>query len=142
MNLFDDGQGDIQASIAYFRDHRDELGCIIAAEISAPGLSDHYPYCLELRDDRGNRLFLSGPSAGYPGDASRAAMAILVDAGFKAVDAQRVFRDRQVILRQPTWPPDPLPPPTLVGRVDAWSRGRAAAGNRQVAGGHRPTRQR
>jgi hypothetical protein len=108
MNYFDGGQGDPAASIAYYREHRHELGTIIAAEVSFPGLSDHYPYCLELRDDRGNRLFLSGVTAGYAGEAPRAAMEVLVDAGFQAVDAQRVMVDRQVVLRQALWPPDGL----------------------------------
>jgi hypothetical protein len=52
-------------------------------------------------------MFLSGLTAGYPGEAPRAAMETLIDAGFTIVDAERVFRDRQVLLRQPCWPPDP-----------------------------------
>jgi hypothetical protein len=112
MNYFDNGLSITADSIAYYRDHRHDLGTIIAAEISFPGISDHYPYCLELRDDRGNRMFLSGLTAGYAGEATRAAMETLIDAGFPVVDAQRVFRDRQVTLRHPTWPPDPPPPPS------------------------------
>jgi hypothetical protein len=119
MNFFDDGQSTAAQSIAYYRDHRHELGTIVAAEVSFPDLSDHYPYCLELRDDRGNRMFLSGVTSGYAGEAPRAAMEILVDAGFSVVDAQRVFVDRQVVLRQGIWPPDPLPPglPDAAGRL-------------------------
>ncbi|HWA67425.1 MAG TPA: hypothetical protein VG899_13780 [Mycobacteriales bacterium] len=123
MNYFDSGDGNPAGSIAYYRDHRHELGTIIAAEISFPGLSEHYPYCFELRDDQGNRMFLSGLTAGYPGEAPRAAMETLIDAGFGVADAERVFRDRQVLLRQPTWPPDPDLPPSHV-RCDA-SRGDA-----------------
>jgi hypothetical protein len=111
MNYFDSGSGDIAESLAYYRDHRHELGPIMSAEVVFPGLSEHYPYCCELRDDQGNRMFLSGLAAGYPGDAPRAAMETLIDAGFPIVAAERVFRDRQVVLRQPCWPPDPLPPP-------------------------------
>ena len=109
MNFFDNGLGNAADSIAYYRDHRHELGTILAAEVSFPGLSDHYPYCFELRDDRGNRLFLSGLTAGYAGEGPRGAMEVLVEAGFGVTDAQRVFHDRQVVLRQPTWPPEPLP---------------------------------
>jgi hypothetical protein len=110
VNYFDNGAGDVADSLSYYRDHRHELGMIISAEVVFPGLSDHYPYCFELRDDLGNRMFLSGLAAGYPGDAPRAAMETLIDAGFSVVDADRVFRDRQVVLRQPTWPPDAVPP--------------------------------
>lgn len=111
MNYFDNGLSITADSIAYYRDHRHDLGAIMAAEVSFPGMSDHYPYCLELRDDRGNRMFLSGLAAGYAGEAPRGAMEVLVDAGFGVVDAQRVFRDRQVVLRQLSWPPEPMPPP-------------------------------
>jgi hypothetical protein len=110
MNYFDNGLGITADSIAYYRDHRPELGTIIAAEVSFPGMSDHYPYCFELRDDRGNRLFLSGLTTGYAGESPRGAMEVLVDAGFPIVEAQRVMVDRLVVLRQATWPPDPLPP--------------------------------
>jgi hypothetical protein len=110
MNYFDNGLGISADSIAYYRDHRHELGTIVAAQISFPGMSDHYPYCLELRDDRGNRMFLSGLTTGYAGEGPRGAMEILVDAGFPVVDAQRVMVDRQVVLKQPVWPPDAFCP--------------------------------
>jgi hypothetical protein len=114
VNYFDNGLSNHADSLAYYRDHRHELSTIVAAEVSFPGLSDHYPYCLELRDDQGNRMFLSGLAAGYPGDGPRGAMEVLIDAGFGVVDAQRVLRDRQVVLRQSSWPPDPeLPTPDL-----------------------------
>jgi hypothetical protein len=107
MNYFDNGLGNTAHSLAYYRDRRHELGTILVAEVAFPGLSDHYPYCFELRDDRGNRLFLSGVTAGYAGERARGAMEILVDAGFGVTDAQRALRDRQVTLRQPSWPPQP-----------------------------------
>jgi hypothetical protein len=106
MNYFDNGRGNAADPLNYYRDHRYELGTIITAEVSFPGLSYDYPYCLELRDDQGNRLFLSGLAAGYSGDAPRAAMDVLIDAGFPATDAQRVMHDRQVTLRHSTWPSD------------------------------------
>jgi hypothetical protein len=109
VNFFDNGLGVTADSISYYRDNRFQLGTIIAAEVVFPGLADHYPYCFELRDDRGNRMFLSGLTAGYPGEGPRAAMELLVDAGFPATDARRVFHDQQVTLRQPTWPSDALP---------------------------------
>jgi hypothetical protein len=111
MNYFDNGLGVTADSLAYYRDHRHELGLIIAAEVSFPGLSDHYPYCFELRDDRGNRMFLSGLTAGYVGEGPRGAMEVLAEVGFSAVEAQRVMHDRQVILRQGGWPPTPELPP-------------------------------
>jgi hypothetical protein len=107
MNYFDNGLGKTGDSLAYYREHRHELGTILTAEVAFPGISEHYPYCLELRDDRGNRMFLSGVTAGYPGEGPRGAMEVLVDAGFSATDALRVMHDRQVTLRQPVWPPDP-----------------------------------
>lgn len=113
MNYFDNGLGNTTDSLRFFRDHREQLATIIAAEVSFPGLSEHYPYCLELRDEHGNRMFLSGLAAGYPGDAPRATMKVLVEAGFPVTDAQRVMHDRQVTLRQPSWPPEPLLPPSL-----------------------------
>jgi hypothetical protein len=111
VNYFDNGLGDAADSLAYYRNHRHELGAIVAAEVAFPGLSEHYPYCLELRDDRGNRMYLSGLTAGYAGEAPRAAMEVLIDAGFAAADAQRVLHDRQVTLRQPWRPPGPYLPP-------------------------------
>lgn len=115
MNYFDNGLGVTADSVAYYRDHRHELSTIIAAEVAFPGLSDRYPYCFELRDDTGNRMFLSGLTAGYAGEGPRGAMEVLVDAGFGVVDAQRVLHDRQVTLRQGCWPPEPELPP--LGRV-------------------------
>ncbi|HVV77959.1 MAG TPA: hypothetical protein VHC43_18230 [Mycobacteriales bacterium] len=112
MNYFDNAQGNLADSLAYYRDHRHELGTIIAAEVTFPGLSDHYPYCFELRDDQGNRMFLSGLAAGYPGEAPRAAMETLIDAGFPIAAAEQVLRDRQVLLHHPAWPTDrALPSP-------------------------------
>jgi hypothetical protein len=116
MNYFDNGLGIAADSIAYYRDHRHELGTILVAEVSFPGLSDHHPYCFELRDDCGNRIFLSGLTAGYAGEGPRGAMEILIDAGFGVTDSQRVFHDRQVVLRQPSWPPEPLPSAPLLAR--------------------------
>jgi hypothetical protein len=121
MNYFDNGLGVTADSIAYYRDHRQDLGAIVAAEVSFPGISDHYPYCLELRDDRGNRMFLSGLTAGYPGEGPRAAMEVLVDAGFPATDALRVMHDRQVFIRQAMWPPEPDLPPVQLNRLDRCS---------------------
>jgi hypothetical protein len=43
-------------------------------------------------------------------------MEILIDAGFGVTDAQRVFHDRQVVLRQPTWPPEPFPSAPVLTR--------------------------
>jgi hypothetical protein len=107
VKFFDNGLGITADSIAHYRDHRHELGTVIAADVSFPGRSEHYPYCFGLRDDRGNRMFLSGFAAGYPGEGPRGAMEALVDAGLPACDAQRVMVDRRVTLRRPVWPLDP-----------------------------------
>jgi hypothetical protein len=107
MNYFDNGLGITADSIAYYRDHRHELSTIFVAEVSFPGMSDHYPYCFELRDERGNRMFLSGLTAGFVGEGPRGAKEVLIDAGFGVVEAQRVLHDRQVTLRQCQWPPEP-----------------------------------
>jgi hypothetical protein len=116
VNYFDNGLGITADSINYYRDNRHQLGTIITADVAFPDVADHYPYCFELRDDRGNRMFLSGLTAGYPGEGPRAAMELLVDAGFPATEARQVFHDRQVSLRHTTPASDPLPPPTLPDR--------------------------
>lgn len=105
-DYFDAGAGSTDDSLAYYDSHRAALGMIVVAEVSSPALADHYPYCLQLRDEHGNRMFLSGATAGFHGDGPRAARRILLQAGFSAVDAHRVLRDPQVILRQPAWPPE------------------------------------
>jgi|SRR5579885_695465 len=122
MDLRDNGMGITADSLAYYHEHRDQLGTVIAAEVSFPGLSDHYPYCFELRDDRGNRMFLSGLTAGYAGEGPRGAMEVLVSAGFPAADAQRVMYERQVLLRQAIWPPDPELPRLRADRREPPSR--------------------
>ena len=89
--LRDDGQGEATASLAFFRDHRWRLGQIITAAVTFPGLTGDDPYTLVLRDSRGARMLLSGCAAGYPGDAPRTAMQVLVEAGFAADAAAAVF---------------------------------------------------
>jgi hypothetical protein len=69
VNYFDNGLGITADSLRFYRHHRHELAAIVAAEGSVPGLSDHHPHCLELRDDHGNRTFLSGLTAGNPAKA-------------------------------------------------------------------------
>jgi hypothetical protein len=82
MNYFDNGTGSTQDSLSYYRNNRHLLGTVVAAEVSFPGLSEHYPYCIELPDDQCNRMFLSGLTAGYAGEGPRGAMQVLCEAGF------------------------------------------------------------
>jgi hypothetical protein len=98
VNYYDNGLGITADSLAYYREHRQKLGAFVAAEARFPGLHNRYPYCLELRDDRGNRILLSGFGAGYDNAASRGAVEVLIDAGFPSLDAQQVLRKREVTL--------------------------------------------
>jgi hypothetical protein len=96
MTWQDDGFGVSADSVGYYREHRHELGCIVQAAVTFPGLGDDDPYTMVLRDDRGARMLLSGCTAGYAGECPRTAMEILIEAGFDAEIAQVVFTHRVV----------------------------------------------
>ena len=120
MTWQDDGAGVSADSLAYYRDHRHELGRIVQAAVTFPGLGDDDPYTMVLRDDRGTRMLLSGCPTGYAVAAPRAAMEILVEAGFAAEIAQVVFTHRVVRMTR--------------GRDGATVLGRAARGSRDGHG--------
>ncbi len=81
-------------SLGYYRDYQHELGRIVDATVSFPGLGEDEPYTLVLRDDCGGRLMLSGAAAGYPGEGPRIAMQMLIEAGFTAEIARTGFTHR------------------------------------------------
>ena len=89
-DLHDDG-GDAMASLAFFRDHRSRLGPIVSAAVTFPGLTGDDPFTVVLRDAGGRRMLLSGAADGCSGDAPRAALQVLVEAGFAANIAQAVL---------------------------------------------------
>jgi hypothetical protein len=98
MHLFDDGTGNTADSRNYFRDHRHELGDIVEAQVFFPGSGGPQPYSCVLGDSDGNKMWLSGLAAGYPGEGPRVAMEILVECGFDAEDARAVFTQSPVRL--------------------------------------------
>lgn len=105
MDYLDLGNGSSAESIAFFREHRDRLGELVAAEVYFPGTGGAYPHCAALRDGAGNVIWLSGLAAGYPGEGPRAAMQVLVEAGFPAEQARTVFTERAVTLTRTPAPP-------------------------------------
>jgi hypothetical protein len=99
MRYLDDGTGHTAASLIHYREHRHRLGTITEADVYFPGMGGPYPYCMILRDTGGNEIWLSGCAAGYAGEGARAAMEVLVDAGWRAVDAREVFTRTHLQLR-------------------------------------------
>lgn len=114
MHLFDDGNGITADSRRFFRDHRHQLGDIVEAQVFFPGSAGPSPYACILGDTDGNKLWLSGFAAGYPGEGPRAAMEALVEVGFPAEQAREVFTHSPVRLRR-----EPLPSgPHTTARAD------------------------
>lgn len=102
MRLDDEGNGITRDSVRFFRDHRHELGEITSAELRFPGFGDPFdPYLMVLRDANGNEMRLSGCTTGYNGEGPRAAMQLLVEAGFPATHAQGVFSEPTIVLSRP-----------------------------------------
>ena len=77
MILKDEGHGCTEFSIRFFRDHRNFLGVIVAAEMVD---SDDWP--LHIKDDVGNEMWLSGCTAGYGGEGPHGTHTILQECGF------------------------------------------------------------
>lgn len=98
MYYFDNGSGVTADSLEYYRDNRHRLGQVVEARVHFPGTGGPYPYCMELADDVGNHMWLSGVTAGYAGEGPRGAVEILIDAGFAVDRAEAVFRDMRVVL--------------------------------------------
>ncbi len=79
-------------SVRFFHDNQHKLQHIVTAEVRFPGFSDPFdPYLMVLHDAAGNQMRLSGCTAGYVGEGPRAAMQVLVEAGFDAEQARQVF---------------------------------------------------
>ena len=100
MHLFDDGGGITADSTRFFRDNRHLLGDIVEAQVFFPGSGGPLPYSCVLGDADGNKMWLSGLAAGYPGEGPRAAMQVLVESGFDAIAAREVFTHSPVRLRR------------------------------------------
>jgi len=99
MRLQDNGTGITRDSVTFFREHRHELGEVTDVAVRFPGFSDpHDPYTMTMRDEAGNEMLLSGCTAGYVGEAPRAAMQILAELGFDAEQARRVFTEPDLVL--------------------------------------------
>lgn len=69
-------------SLAFFRDHRDELGPITRAAATTPQSRRDLFYALVLRDDRGDEMLLSGPMHRDDDTARSLLVKITVEAGF------------------------------------------------------------
>ena len=94
MRYLDDGTGHTADSLSHYREHRHRLGTITEADVYFPGMGGPYPYCMILRDARGNEIWLSGCAAGYPGEGARAAMEVLVRRPGRRLDGRVVRGDR------------------------------------------------
>ena len=99
MHLFDNGDGDTAHSRNFFRDNRHRLGDIVEAQVFFPGSGGPQPYNCILGDADGNKMWLSGLAAGYPGEGPRVTMQILTECGFDAQQARQVFTHSPVRLR-------------------------------------------
>lgn len=113
MRLDSSDDRNAAAGLEFFRDHRHRLGHIVCARVRA-GAEAGAGHTLILRDDAGAELRLSGPAAGRPNEAARLAMQVLVEAGFPAEQARRVFTEPNLHLHH-----NPRP-------ADRWARRRAA----------------
>lgn len=99
MRLDDSGNGVTRDSILFFRDNRDQLGHIVAADVRFPGFGDPFdPFLMVLRDAAGNEMRLSGCTTGYAGEGPRASMQVLVEAGFPLEGARGVFTEPTLAL--------------------------------------------
>lgn len=102
MRLDDPGNGITRDSVNFFRDNRHRLGELVTAELRFPGFGDPFdPYLMVLRDGAGNEMRLSGCTTGYHGEGPRAAMLVLVEAGFPATDAHVVFTEPTACFARP-----------------------------------------
>ncbi len=114
MNFCDDANGIAAASLAFYREHAHRLGDVVEAIVRFPGWDADGPprHHLMLRNATGDQLHLSGAAAGYPGEAPRTAMQVLVESGFPAEQARRVFTEPDLRLtRRPVTPTRPATEP-------------------------------
>jgi hypothetical protein len=92
MDLYDDAEGNTSLSLAFYRDHRHQLGPMRRAALTFPGATPGAYTCI-LTDIHGTRMHLSGVTCGYVGDGPRAAVEILLECDFTLADAARAFTD-------------------------------------------------
>lgn len=82
MNFYDSGDGITRKSLAFYREHRHELGVLREVTVRFPAFDDpHNPYLMVLRDADGQELQLSGCTAGYVGEGPHGTLQILVAEG-------------------------------------------------------------
>src|SRR3954452_9956533 len=82
MQLRDAGDGITRDSLAFYRDHRHELGALREVTVRFPAFDDPYnPYLMVLRDADGQELLLSGCTAGYVGEGPHGTLQVLVAEG-------------------------------------------------------------
>lgn len=82
MDLVDPGAGITRDSLSYYRDHRHQLDELARVTVRFPGFGDPYdPYLMVLTDRCGDRMLLSGCTAGYVGEGPNGSLEILVGEG-------------------------------------------------------------
>ena len=82
MELRDLGAGVTRESLAFYREHRHEMGKLARCTVRFPAFGDPYdPYLLVLADHDGNRMLLSGCTTGYVGEGPNGTLEILVAEG-------------------------------------------------------------
>lgn len=92
MRISDDGNGITRDSLAFYRDHRHEIGELREVTVRFPGYDDPFdPYLLVLRDTAGAEMRLSGCTAGYVGEGPNGTMRILIEEGIPVADAVAVL---------------------------------------------------
>jgi hypothetical protein len=92
MRLSDAGTGITRDSLAFYRDHRHELGEAREVTVRFPGYDDpHDPYLMVLRDVAGLEMRLSGCTTGYVGEGPHGTMRVLIEEGCPVVHATVVL---------------------------------------------------
>jgi hypothetical protein len=92
MRISDPGAGITRDSLAFYRDHRHELGDVREVTVRFPGYEDpHDPYLLVLRDSSDDEMRLSGCTTGYVGEGPHGTMRVLIEEGCPVVHAMVVL---------------------------------------------------
>lgn len=87
-------------ALAFFRDHRGELGPITRAAVTTPRSSRDLFYALVLRDGRGGEMLLSGPMHSEDDTAAALLVRIAVEAGFAEDAAGSILTHAGVRMRR------------------------------------------
>ena len=87
-------------SLAFFRDHRDELAPITRAAATTPQSRHDLFYALVLRDDRGGEMLLSGQMRRDDDNARSLLVRIAVEAGFAEDAAGSILTHAGVRMRR------------------------------------------